>query len=60
MAWDGQKIPYTLEEHSVTLSGVSPTSVRVNDPLHGTQYWISKTTFEANWAVFGNQAVIFQ
>jgi uncharacterized protein YvpB len=59
-AWDGQLIPYTLDEHAVTLSGVSNDSVRVNDPLHGTQYWIKKTTFEANWADFGNQAVIFQ
>lgn len=58
-AWDGRSIPYTLEEHAVTLSGVSAASVRVNDPLHGTQYWIAKTTFERNWADFGNQAVIF-
>jgi uncharacterized protein YvpB len=59
-AWDGQLVPYTLDEHAVTLSGVSTDSVRVNDPLHGTQYWVKKTTFEANWRDFGNQAVIFQ
>lgn len=59
-AWDGRAIPYTLHEHSVLLTGVSPTSVQVNDPLHGTQYWISKATFETSWKDFGNQAVIFQ
>ena len=59
-ACDGQLVPYTLDEHAVTLSGISTDSVRVNDPLHGTQYWVKKTTFEANWRDFGNQAVIFQ
>ena len=46
-------------EHAVTLSGVSQTQVRVNDPLHGSQYWISKSLFEANWSDFNNMAVIF-
>jgi len=58
-AWDGRLIPYSLHEHAVTLSGVSTDSVRVNDPLHATQYWVTKGTFEASWADFGNQAVIF-
>jgi uncharacterized protein YvpB len=48
-----------LVEHAVTLSGVSQTQVRVNDPLHGTQYWISKALFEATWRDFNNMAVIF-
>jgi len=39
---------------------VTVDSVRVNDPLHGTQYWVTKSTFEASWSDFGNQAVIFQ
>ncbi|HEX9095974.1 MAG TPA: C39 family peptidase [Candidatus Dormibacteraeota bacterium] len=59
-AWDGRSIPYSLHEHSVTLSGESADSVRVNDPLHGTQYWISKATFEVSWRDFGNQAIIFK
>jgi uncharacterized protein YvpB len=59
-AWDGTPIRYSLIEHAVTLSGVSDWSVRVNDPLRGTQYWVSKGTFEASWADFNNMAVIFR
>src|ERR1700686_3690772 len=59
-AWDGRKIRYSYVEHAVILSGVSATQVRVNDPLHGTQYWISKSLFEAVWRDFNNMAVIFQ
>jgi uncharacterized protein YvpB len=59
-AWDGRKIRYSYAEHAVTLSGVSATQVRVNDPLHGTQYWISKWLFETVWADFNDMAVIFQ
>lgn len=58
-AFDGRKVRYSYAEHAVTLSGVSPTQVRVNDPLHGTQYWISKATFETSWADFNNMAVVF-
>ncbi|GAC1483538.1 MAG: hypothetical protein PVSMB9_09360 [Candidatus Dormibacteria bacterium] len=58
-AWDGRRIRYSLVEHAVTLSGVSQGQVRVNDPLHGTQYWISKGLFEANWRDFNDMAVIF-
>ena len=58
-AWDGRTVRYSYAEHAVTLSGVSPTQVRVNDPLHGTQYWVSKATFETVWADFNNMAVVF-
>lgn len=58
-AWDGRAVPYSLIEHTVTLSGVSPGSVRVNDPWHGTQYWLSKSTFERSWADFNNMAIVF-
>jgi uncharacterized protein YvpB len=58
-AWDGRKVRYSYAEHAVTLSGVSPTQVRVNDPLHGTQYWVTKATFETSWADFNNMAVVF-
>ena len=58
-AFDGRTIRYSYAEHAVTLSGVSPTQVRVNDPLHGTQYWVSKATFETSWADFNNMAVVF-
>ena len=59
-AWDGRKIRYSYHEHALTLSGVSPTRVRVNDPWHGTQYWVSKAAFEAVWADFNNMAVVFK
>jgi uncharacterized protein YvpB len=59
-AWDGTRVRYSLAEHSVTLSGVSPTEVRVNDVLNATQYWVSKSLFEANFADFNNMAVIFK
>ena len=59
-AWDGTPVRYSYAEHSVTLSGVSPTQVRVNDVLNASQYWVDKTLFEANFADFNNMAVIFQ
>ncbi|TMB65296.1 MAG: hypothetical protein E6J51_08340 [Chloroflexi bacterium] len=59
-AWDGTQVRYSYAEHSVTLSGDSPTQVRVNDVLNATQYWVDKALFEANFADFNNMAVIFQ
>lgn len=60
-AWDGKKIKYSLVEHAVTLSGVSATQVRVNDPWKsGSQYWFSKGEFERSWADFNNMAVVLQ
>jgi uncharacterized protein YvpB len=60
-AWDGRKIRYSLVEHAVTLSGVSATQVRVNDPWKsGSQYWFSKSQFERSWADFNNMAVVLQ
>jgi len=55
------RIPYSLIEHVVTLSGVSPTQVRVNDPWKsGSQYWFSKSAFEASWADFNNMAIVLK
>jgi uncharacterized protein YvpB len=60
-AWDGAAIRYSLIEHVVTLSGVSATQVRVNDPWKsGSQYWFSKAAFQASWADFNNMAIILQ
>lgn len=59
-AWDGRRIRYSLAEHSVILTGVSPTMVRVNDDQFGSQYWVSKATFQRSWADFGNMAVIYR
>src|SRR5438128_1211029 len=55
------KIRYSLVEHVVTLSGVSATQVRVNDPWHaGSQYWFSKAAFERSWADFNNMPIVFK
>jgi len=60
-SWDNKQIRYSLIEHAVTLSGVSATQVRVNDPWHsGSQYWYSKASFERSWADFNNMAVVLQ
>jgi uncharacterized protein YvpB len=59
-AWDGRVIRYSLAEHSVILTGVSPTQVRVNDDQFGSQYWVSKWTFETSWRDFNNMAVIYR
>ena len=56
-----RRINYSLIEHVVTLSGVSATQVRVNDPWKsGSQYWFSKAAFEGSWTDFNNMAVILQ
>jgi uncharacterized protein YvpB len=60
IAWDGRSIRYSLAEHSVILTGVSPTMVRVNDDQFGSQYWVSKWTFERSWRDFNNMAVIYR
>lgn len=60
-AWDGSPIRYSLIEHAIAISGVSPTQIRVNDPWRsGSQYWYSKAAFEASWADFDNMAIILQ
>ncbi len=59
-AWDGRAVRYSFREHAVLLTGISSTSVRVNDPWHGTQEWISKATFERSWADFNDMAVILR
>ena len=48
-AWDGTPVRYSYAEHSVTLSGVSPTQVRVNDVLNATQYWVSSPSSRLTW-----------
>jgi uncharacterized protein YvpB len=60
IAWDGRSIKYSQAEHSVILTGVSPTMVRVNDDKFGSQYWVSKWTFETSWRDFNNMAVVFR
>lgn len=56
-AWDGTAIAYVLKEHAVTLIGVTPGWVLINDPWWG-QLWKSKAEFEAAYSSFGQMAVV--
>ena len=58
-AWDGRPIRYSLAEHTVVITGVSPGSVRVNDSWRNAIYWVSKSTFQTSWADFNNMAVFY-
>ena len=58
IAFDGQPIPYAGPvEHAVTLVGVRPDSVWINNPLTGLER-ISKPVFEVAYHVYGDMAVI--
>lgn len=57
-AFDGRWVQFGAPyEHAVTVIGVNPSSVLVNDPWHG-QMWISRGTFETAYAVFNDMAVV--
>lgn len=56
-AWDGAEIAYASNEHAVLAVGVTPTSVLVDDPMHG-QTWLSRSQFEAAYATFDDMAVV--
>ena len=56
-AYDGAAVSYTLTEHAVTVIGVRPDAVLINDPWFG-QHWHSKAQFEAAYATFEQMAVI--
>lgn len=58
-AFDGAGVPYAGPwEHAMVVTGVSDTSVRLNDPDRG-QYWVSRGRFETAYAVYGQMAVVF-
>ena len=44
-------------EHAVTVVGVQPTKVLINNPSTGVE-WIDKRTFEAVYAIYDHMAVI--
>jgi uncharacterized protein YvpB len=56
-AYDGATVSYTLTEHAVTVIGVRPDAVLINDPWFG-QHWHPKAQFEAAYATFQQMAVI--
>ncbi len=56
-AYDGADVGYTLTEHAVTLIGIRPGAVLINDPWFG-QAWHSKAQFESAYATFDDMAVV--
>jgi uncharacterized protein YvpB len=58
IAFDGQRVLYAGPvEHALTVIGVTPDSVLINDPDRNT-YWLPRSTFEASYASYNNMAVI--
>ena len=58
VAFDGKTVTYAGPgEHAVTLVGVQPTRVLINNPATGVE-WIDKATFEAIYAIYDHMAVI--
>jgi len=56
VAYDGATVQYTLTEHAVTVIGVRPDAVLINDPWFG-QAWHPKAQFESAYRTFANMAV---
>ena len=56
-AWDGAAVSYSLREHAVTVIGVTPSQVLLNDPWYG-QRWHPRSEFEAAYSTFGDMAVV--
>ena len=57
VAFDGSTVWYTLTEHAVTLIGVRPDAVLINDPWFG-QVWHPKAQFESAFHTFEEMAVV--
>jgi uncharacterized protein YvpB len=56
-AFDGSTVWYTLTEHAVTLIGVRPDAVLINDPWFG-RAWHSKAQFASAFHTFEEMAVV--
>jgi len=57
VAYDGKRVGYTVTEHAVTIAGVRPDAVFIDDPWFGPA-WHSKAQFESAFATFNGMAVI--
>ena len=57
VAYDGATVKYTLTEHAVTVIGVRPDAVLINDPWFG-RAWHKKAQFESAYSTFLQMAVI--
>lgn len=58
-AYDGATVWYTLTEHAVTVIGVRPGAVLINDPWFG-QAWHLKAQFESAYKTFDHMAVVVE
>lgn len=56
-AYDGATVWYTLTEHAVTIVGVKPGYVLINDPWFG-HAWHKKAQFESAYKTFDDMAVV--
>ncbi len=66
--WTGQAVPYTSQsgattrvarfEHTMILTGYTPSSVQVVDALTGQTKFFARDAFLLSWAVLGNRAVL--
>lgn len=57
VGYDGATVRYTLTEHAVTLVGVRPDAVLIDDPWFG-RVWHSKAQFESAYRTFSDMAVV--
>lgn len=57
VAYDGANVGYTLTEHAVTVIGVRPDAVLINDPWFG-RAWHPKAQFESAYSTFQDMAVV--
>jgi uncharacterized protein YvpB len=58
LAFDGKTVTYAGPgEHAVTVVGVQPTRVLINNPATGVE-WIDQATFGAIYAIYDHMAVI--
>ena len=57
VAYDGKTVRYTLTEHAVTIAGVRPDAVLIDDPWFG-RAWHPKAQFESAYRTFSDMAVV--
>ena len=57
VAYDGATVRYTLTEHAVTLVGVKPGWVLIDDPWFG-KAWHRTSEFESAYRTFAEMAVV--
>jgi uncharacterized protein YvpB len=58
VAFDGRVIPYAGPgEHAVTVVGVDPTRLLINNPWSGPE-WVSKAVFEQVYSTYNQMAVV--